>query len=156
MKNLIKNKISLLIVLTILLLIVAGVFFYLMPKKQMENSRPEDFKVTTEEVKGVQTLQGFPVNLPVEAGSIDLQNYESTSNDGRIQSTKKFTTELTITEATQKYVEFFKKLGWQVTAKTTSPVLLVRKNDALKIEVTKSSEKNAKSVVEITLVQNKN
>ena len=55
----------------------------------------------------------MPQNLPSIAGSKTLQNYESKTNDGRLQSTR----EMSIPEEADKvlkvYMDFFESIGFK-------------------------------------------
>lgn len=161
MENLIKNKINLLIVLAIALLIVTGLFLYLQPEGQniltsKKSITEKEFKLETKEAADSVILSGFPKDLPMESGSQVLQSYESNSGNGRLQSTKKFTSSLSVSAALEKYTDFFKDNGWAQTGDLTqaSPVILSKKDDTTMLVVTDDSDNG--TVVEVTILQKQN
>lgn len=159
MENLIKNKVGLLLVLAVLLLLVAGLFLYLQPEgvnilTGKRDVAEKDFKLETKDTPSSAILTGFPKDLPMEAGSKVLQSYESDSGNGRLQSTKKFTTTLSVSVALEKYTSFFKDTGWLQTDSDvkTSPITLIKKNDTVMVVATNDPDNG--TVVEITILQN--
>lgn len=161
MENLIKNKVGLLLVLAVLLLLVAGLFLYLQPEgvNKMTGKRDvaeKEFKLETKDAPSSAILAGFPKDLPMEAGSKVLQSYESDSGNGRLQSTKKFTTALSVSAALEKYTTYFQGSGWLQTDSDakTSPITLIQKNDTVMIVATNDPDNG--TVVEITILQNQN
>lgn len=160
MENLIKNKINLLIVLAIALLIVTGLFLYLQPKGQnplasKKSITEQEFNLETKDTAPSVVLQGFPKDLPIEAGSKVLQSYESDSGNGRLQSTKKFTSSLTPQAALAKYVSFFESQDYvrTTTEPLTSPATLLKKDASVMVVINSGAENVTE--VEITLLQNK-
>ncbi len=158
------NRTIVLGLIIIVLLVAAGFFWFFMKKNDSPSVVKEDrlqaqqaaaeFKVETKQLGKTQILSGFPTNLPQEEGGTILQNYESKSSDGRLQSTKKFTSTLGTQSALTKYVNFFEDLGWNRSSKdpVKSPALFAKGQDILMIVANKESgEKN--TVVEITMIQ---
>ncbi len=139
---------------------MAGFFwfsYFNKSNKSLNNkNNTADFKLETKELSKTEALPGFPKDFPIEAGSTILQNYQATTSDGRIQSTKKFTTKLSTVEALDKYTRFFENLEWLNTGNgKQSPVLLKKKNDTLTILATQSSTDKSITELEVILVQNK-
>lgn len=97
-------------VFAVLILLIGAFFIF---RYQRHNSQPvEQFSVNKTELSSTQTPSAIPTNLPVEAGSKVLQNYEAKTTDGRIQSTKKLTSKKDPKTALEFYSDFFKKQGW--------------------------------------------
>lgn len=71
------------------------------------------FQTSTDQLSPTDTPLGLPLDLPIEPGTKVLQNYQSTTNDGRMQSTKQITSYKGTKEAIDFYVDFFKKAGWE-------------------------------------------
>lgn len=98
------------------ILVVAAVllaaFYFMKREKSKIASKP--LEVSTKTLDSTAVPSGFPENLPVEAGSSVLQNYESTSNDGRKQSTRVATTTKSLDQAVKLYSDYFVKLGWSL------------------------------------------
>lgn len=156
MQNLIKDKISLLIGvgILILILITVGVFLFYKPANKTTQKNTQPFQVKTETLANGETAKAFPESLPIEPGSKILQNYQSTANDGRVQFTKQFTSNLSVEAAVKKYTEFFKSSGWTAPSTIKSPVVLLKKAETAMIVVNKGTGE-ANSVVEVTLLQKK-
>ena len=148
-------------IILILLLLLVGLFLFFNARnhKNQGNSdqKKVEFKANTQQLTENQVLRGFPLTFPKEEGSTTLQNSESTSNtDGRIQSTKKFTSQLSAQKSLQKYADFFKNLGWKDgngEKALESPALFTKDSDILMIVATPDQTDDT-SVVEITIIQN--
>ena len=131
------NKTKLLGIILIVLLIAVGffaLFRYLKDKGlTTKNNSAEGFKVETKTLGKADKLTGFPSNLPILPGSKIIENIEYRTNDGRLQSTKKFSAPFSTQSALNKYVDFFEGLGWVKGDKNNSksPILLSKKQDML-------------------------
>lgn len=145
----------------ILIIIIAlvTVYFYLRKAPDMNNSVTEissgEFSAEVKKLGSAEILSGFPEDLPMQDGSEVLDNYEATSNDGRIQSTKLFKSPQTTAQALQTYTNFFTGKGWvrNVGGSLTSPILMRRADDTLMISVSSGID-SSEAIVEITLTQN--
>jgi hypothetical protein len=160
-----SNRTIVLGIILIVLLIAAGFFWFFIRENNGQTAdnnkdrlQPQqaaaDFNVETKQLAKTQILRGFPTNLPQEEGGKILQNYESQSSDGRLQSTKKFTSTSTPQAALTKYANFFEDLGWARNSKDSikSPALFSKGQDILMIVSNKESGEN-NTVVEITMIQ---
>jgi hypothetical protein len=108
MNNLGMNKKTWIILVGIVLIIAAGLWLYFLNNQY----RTRPLQVTTTELTKGQTPVGLPENLPTEVGSKVLQNYESTTNDGRTQSTKQITSSKAPRAALDEYIQFYKDQGY--------------------------------------------
>lgn len=152
------NHKQLLVGALIVLLILAGFFWFLWSKNYLNNkttTNTPEFKVETKDVNKTQTLKGFPDNLPSESGGKILQNSESSTNDGRTQSTRKFTSSLSPQKALVKYASFFEDLGWvrNSTEAIKSPALFSKDNNILMIVANEDSATKG-SILEVSVIQN--
>lgn len=152
-----SKHVFIIFIILIVSLLVAGFFlfrWYRNYKAKPATSQTAGFKVDTTDLSKVAQLKGFPKNFPLEAGQKVLQNSESKSNDGRLQSTKKFTSSLSAQRALTAYADFFKKNGWtsNTTGTIESPAIFSKNQDILMI-VTSKDVITSKTVVEITIVQ---
>lgn len=109
MNNLGMNKKTWIIVAGVVLIIAGGLFLYSTNTKQ---PKVVPIEVKTTELAKAEIPAGIPKNLPAEAGSKVLQNYESRTNDGRLQSTRQITSKKSAKDALDIYFAFFEKLGW--------------------------------------------
>ncbi len=152
------NHKQLLVGALIVLLILTGFFWFLWSKNyfttKVDQTTPK-FEVQTKDVNKTQTLKGFPDNLPSESGGKILQNSESTTNDGRTQSTRKFTSALSAQKALVKYASFFENLGWvrNNTEAIKSPALFSKDNNILMIVATEDPAGKG-SILEVSVIQN--
>lgn len=147
----------LLLVLAIIVLIVAVLAYYFASKKPLgQDGGNQMSPVTVKEVSKTIAPAGLPENMPIEAGSKILQNYEATAKQGNIQGTRKLTTNKSIPEAVKVYTDFFSKLSWKVVEEkqdeSYSTVLMKRNKSTLLIVVRKDSAAGT-NVVEITLTE---
>jgi hypothetical protein len=148
-----KNLLRILVVVGLGALIAAGFYFYNLKKHPRQQQ--QQFSVDKKVLAASQLPKGFPSNLPVEAGSTILQNYEATANDGRLQSTRVMTTKKTLAQAVKIYSDFYSKLGWDIVP-TTNPddntvEALLRKGNDTALIVAKNN--GDQKTVEITLTQ---
>ncbi len=151
------NHKKLLVGALIVLLILAGFFWFLWSKNYFPNKVDQTaskFEVQTTEINKTEALKGFPENLPSEAGGQILQNSESSTNDGRSQSTRKFTSALSAQKALVKYASFFEDLGWirNSTEVIKSPALFSKDGNILMIVATEDSASKG-SILEVSVIQ---
>ena len=141
-------------VLVIVLLAVSWIFWF--KREHVDSKVPTKFKVETSKLPDTQTLSGFPEDLPMEDADRIVKNLESKTNDGRLQSTKKFITKLAPEQALYKYAIFFMqpKQNWirSERGEIKSPALFKKDNDILML-VTSKDSKTSETVVEITIIQ---
>lgn len=155
-----NKKILVLLILIILVVAVAAGFYFSKNGKFGNNrtNQEKPFTVETNQLGAGQISKDFPVNLAIEPGSQTLQNYESTSSDGRKQSTIVVTTDKALAAAVSDYVKFFESQDWveidSAFKSTTNEVTAVMKklDDRVMIVAQNNTETKQKTV-EITLVQ---
>lgn len=160
MNNLIKSRKTwiivgaVLVVLIIILLILQNRF-----KKEVEEP---PFGVRKTDINVASVPEGFPVNLPSELGSKVLQNFETKSTDGRVQSTREVTSKKDPVSIVRTYLDFFKSIGYDILLDTTTnsksdtQTVLVRKGKA-NISIVASPyrdirDSKIKSKVNLTLI----
>jgi hypothetical protein len=156
-----NKKIVILVGVLILVAAIAAGFYFNKNKKQGQDPRNEEkipFSMEKKDLAPGELSKAFPVNLPVEAGSQTLQNYESTTSDGRKQATIVITTSKTLTQAVADYVKFFEENDWlviegQAEATADKSTALMKKNDARLMIVSENNVETKQKTVEITLVQ---
>lgn len=150
------NRTTILVIILIMSAALAGFFLYRSQKSAppLEESSRTAHQIEVVDLPKAQNPAGIPQDLPLDPGSKVIQNYESTAPDGRIQSTKKFTTPLGVDEALAKYHKFFEARGWKrnVTGPLTSPLAYKGANGALMIVVNEDASQTG-SEVEITVLQ---
>lgn len=151
------------------LLVVAGVVglgaiiaagFYFSSSKNInkyDKNEAKPFAIEKKELPAGDIPIGIPKNLPIEKGSEILQNYESTTTDGRIQSTRVSTTNVALEKAKNDYREFFISLGWtdiptNVGDTNTATALLRQQDDVVTI-VARNNVATKERTVEITVIQ---
>lgn len=127
--------------------------------KQTPASTVQPFTVEKKDLAPNQLPQGFPKDLPVEAGSSVIQNYEATTTDGRKQSTRISTTNKTLIQAVKVYQDFFLSLSWTKISTTNPDVdtvnaLFRRKDDVLLI-TGRTDVSSKDKTVELTLIEPK-
>ncbi len=150
-------------ILLVIAIIIVGATLYVYSQQTKDQTDPiteinsGEFSAEVRELGLAETLSGFPADLPMQTGNQVLKNYEAESNDGRLQSTKRFTTSLTVAQALQTYTNFFVSKDWvrNVEGALQSPVLMRRGENTLIISVSQEST-GADTIVEITLTQNQN
>jgi basic membrane lipoprotein Med (substrate-binding protein (PBP1-ABC) superfamily) len=154
-----ENKKPLFFVLILLAIaaLAAGAFFYMGKSGKKANNQKTE--VVKTEVSASQLPAGLPKNLPIEAGSQIIQNYEAKStNSETIQGTKKFTTEKSLEDAVKTYTDFFAKTAWEIidSQKTNDyESALMRRNDSTVLVVARKDSALGKNVVEISLTEKK-
>lgn len=157
-----QNK-SLTAILVIILVIAVAVGLYLAKNNQsisesdLEAEQKKAPAIQTTEVVKSEIPEGFPENLPVELNSRVLQNYETTTNDGRVQSTRTVTTGRTLAQATSVYVNFFSGLGWtevpgQTSDQNTITTLMMDGTDSLLI-IASDNNSDKQKTISLTLTK---
>lgn len=135
---------------------IAGVYWHLHRLRQSEVQLVPS-TVETKTVPVAQAPAGLPDNLPIEPGSQVLENYQATTtSDGRVQGTRKFTSKKSLSDAVKVYVDFFAKTGWTVASQKTESTFqsaLLRRNDSTILVVVRNDVLPAHNVVEITLTE---
>lgn len=152
-----NSKRKLLLIVVFVALIIAGIFYFYQNQNITEFANDgsislDEFRVSTIELSAGENPTGIPADLPMQIGNRILQNTESRTVDGRIQSVKKFTTSFTEAQALQTYTQFFEGQNWvrSESGVLESPVLMRNKQNSLLIVVaTEFSE----TVVELSLTQ---
>ncbi|QQS22840.1 hypothetical protein IPM19_04415 [bacterium] len=149
------NRITILVIILIVSLALAGFFLfkYFSNKKLIEETREEAAKIQIKEIPKSENPVGMPYNLPIDPGSRILQNYESTSPTGQIQSTRKLSTNTSAEASLVKYSKFFEDLGWKrnVSGPLVSPLAYSSPLGSLMIVVNPGLN-NKGSEVEITIL----
>lgn len=144
-------------VLLVITAILAGLYMYKNNSKiQTEDIKTEEFAVTKTELVDTQIPSGFPVDLPIEARSKVVQNYEAKTTDGRLQSTRVMTTLKSTNEALKVYTDFFANLGWveALGRKDTDVTVLMLKGDnSLLISVNENATQEKSISLTLTELQ---
>lgn len=117
-------------------------------------------QVSTDQLQASETPVGLPADMPVEPGTKVLQNYISTTNDGRMQSTKQITSRKSPKEALDFYADFFKKAGWEgglsqpvESQDPTTPLTAQFKNSIGDLVIVARPYETDQTSVEFTLIQ---
>ena len=148
------------VVLVILLIVSLGLAGFFLIQYflglHVNNPEPIENQIKKFDLPKSENPVGIPYNLPIDPGVKIDQNYESTTTDGRLQSTKSFTTSASVQASLEKYHKFFSDYGWQRNSSgpLESPLAYKSPLGALMIVVNPSSSGNG-SVVEITVLQEK-
>lgn len=158
------NRKLLTLALLIMVVSTAAAGLYLFSKSKAGNNAERQQTVINTQV-GIETTQvssteipaGFPDNLPTEARAEVLQNYKTTTTDGRVQSTRVTTTARTLAQAVSTYENFFSNLGWdavpsQTDDEHTVTQLMKNGDDTLLIVATDLNPENKKTI-SLTLTQ---
>jgi hypothetical protein len=137
-------------------LIVAG--FLILTYLDKNASKTVPLEVTTTELGKATVPKGLPHDLPVEAGSKILQNYEARSNDGRLQSTRQISVSQAAPEALQIYLKFLETKGWQGGVDAAASIeggqqAAIMKNPSGMLMIVATPAGDNKSIVELTLTQ---
>lgn len=124
-------------ILVFALLIAAALVWLLVSDKNYFKSRDQDQrvpdKITRTEVPADQVPEGFPSEVPIEAGAKITQNFEADLSSGSHQSTRAFESKKTVAQNYALYTDFLTKNGWAITAKSESADLssiFAEKNDS--------------------------
>lgn len=138
-------------------LIILAVFYF--SANRSANKNVEDSAITTVPVEEGKIASGFPQDLPIEAGSTTVQNYEAATKDGRKQSTLSTTTSKTLSEAVKVYVDYFTEAGWQMAGTLDEQPDLVRAifrkdTSLLTIEAKKDIE-SEENKIDLTLIESR-
>lgn len=104
------------------------------------------FAVNTNPVVQTELPKGFPKDLPTEKDAKVLKNSESTTTDGRVQSSRTVTTSRTLEQATKVYVDFFTKQGWKVVSSQGNLTMMLKGDDSLLIEAKAGADENTISL----------
>lgn len=114
-------------------------------------------EIETKAIAASDAPGSLPENLPIEAGSRILQNYEATSKgQNLVQGTVKFTTSQTLSAAVKTYTDFFSKAAWTVVSTKQEQgyeTALMRRNDSTVLIVAARDSNLNQNVVEITLTE---
>jgi hypothetical protein len=151
-----KKLLGIAILLAIVAALTAG-FFYMQDKSADNNSAEKPFSAEKKDLELGELASGFPENMPIEVGSEIVQNSESTTSDGRVESKLITTTNLTLTQSVKSYVDFFVGQGWVVVNNQSVDAnnvtaTLRKKDDALMI-VGRNDIKSSEKTVEISLTE---
>jgi hypothetical protein len=147
-----KNLVKIAVILAVATVAVYGLYL-LRINKPVQQQRVEAFSVEKTDLQSDQLPQGFPENLPEEAGAKITQNYDATTNDGRVQSTRVMTTNKSLAVAVETYSDFFAGLGWKaITGNSdgSTTILMLKGDDSLLIV---GSESNNERSVTLTLTE---
>lgn len=155
MNNLITGKKAGLIIAGTALIVVA---FLLLNYLERSQGPDMDADVKTTELNKADTPSGLPADLPIEAGSKTIQNYESEDDDGRLQSTKKIEVNKGAKENLDFYIEFFEGIGYNggyseaaSSANGQQVAQMQKENNTLLIVATPKGAD--KSIIEFTVTQ---
>lgn len=135
--------------------ILLGIAYYF----KFSKHRTQPFKVSTKTLDSSMVPSGFPENMPIEAGSSVLQNYESYTTDGRKQSTRVASTSKNLDEAVKTYSDFFVHLGWTLIPIPDSGVgvnsvsALLKNDDNTLLISARTDEATKKNSISLTLTE---
>ena len=137
-------------------LIVAGFLFL----TYLDNQTPkiEPFKVTTTELGKATVPTGLPQDLPSEAGSKVLQNYEARTNDGRLQSTRQISIKKAAPAALKVYLDFLTTKDWKggidsAASSDGGQQVALMQNSTGTLMIIATPNGDNQSIVELTLTQ---
>lgn len=139
-------------VLAVAVIILVAFYFFTQNTTQKPSFSSEKKVLSSNDIPS-----GFPSDFPVEAGSSVIQNYESTTNDGRKQSTRITTSNKTSQEAVKVYQEFFIARGWiEVSTLNSDPnsfkAIFRKDNSGLSVTAHEDAT-TKKNTVEVTLTE---
>lgn len=132
-------------------LIISAAFYFSSRKSDIQQ-----FSVQKTDLPASQLPSGFPRDLPIEANSSTLQNYEATTTDGRKQSTMVITTKKTLAQAVKVYQEYFVAQGWEeidTPAEEGSVTAMFRKKDDALFILAKTDPTTKQNTIELTLTE---
>lgn len=107
MQNWVMTKKGWVLLIGAILIVAAGLWWYFLSKPEQK-----PLEVKTTQLDKIDVPAGLPQNLPMEQGSKVVQNYESTTNDGRKQSTRIVTSSKQPSQALDVYIKFFQDAGF--------------------------------------------
>jgi hypothetical protein len=105
-------------------------------------------EVSVQQLSVLQIPQGFPTQVPIEAGASIVQNYTATMKDGRVQGTRAFESAKSVKQNFDLYKAYLsaKGNGWTITSElndTAAPnhLALFAKNavGTLGVDISKSA-----------------
>ncbi len=143
----------------LLILLLAIMLMLSRSKKQQPAFSTSQVKVDKQEVSASELPAGLPENVPIEPGSIIIENYKATTEGDRVQGTRTFTSRKTIAEAIKVYTDFFTKSAWNKAAEQTGEgfsTVLLKRNDSTLLIVVKEDASLKLRVVELTLTEIRN
>lgn len=157
MNNLGISKKTWEVILGITIAIIAVLVLFFVYKKDKNTEKL--LEVTTSQLSPSETPAGLPKNLPIEKGTTVLQNYQSITNDGRLQSTKQITSFKQPKEALDTYIDFFNKLGWVGGYSESASIIDGQQTAQMKdktgsLLIVSRPVSAGKTTVEFTLIQN--
>lgn len=145
------------IIIALAALAVGGAYYFdrsglSLPGRQ---NHQKPFAVEKKDLAFTELPQGLPQELPIESGTTTVQNYEATTTDGRVQSTRELTTNLALAAGVKQYADFFVAQGWtevpvENQTEGTVTALLRKKSDVVLITGRENATTKQKTV-EITL-----
>ena len=126
------NKKPLVIVLVILVVVAAGIVWYSQSRTQPQTQQPPASGQTADQLPQIKKTEvptnklpdGFPADIPLEAGASITQNYNA-EGTGLVQATRVWTTQQTLDASFLVYTKFFNnaKNGWKVLTTLNQPQL---------------------------------
>lgn len=143
-------------ILIVIAVVVGGFYMYYSNNSSEQLTKAPEFAVQKNDLVDEKIPSGFPLNLPVERNSTVLQNYEATTNDGRVQSTRIVTTTKTVAEAIEVYSDFFATLGWvemPANGASATTVLMLKGDDTLLISAKENSPTERSISLTLTAIQ---
>jgi hypothetical protein len=149
-----NNKLVVLLVL-LLLAIIGGAFYLKMdkgtgpdPMKGDASEKPKE--VTKTEVPVDKAPEKFPSDMPIEAGSAILQNYNATAPDGRFQATRVFETKESLATNLTIYRNYLTKSGYEIKSTIDQPnykmVYGTKGNASIQVSIDQNTVSNIKTV----------
>jgi hypothetical protein len=95
-------------------------------------------QVTKTEVPPGTAPQGFPADIPIEAGAKITQNYNATAGNGLFQATRVFDSSKSMDQNFAIYSDYLKSAGWTVvnTLNLSTTKVLAAKKGAANLQIT--------------------
>ncbi|RJP45620.1 hypothetical protein C4587_00515 [Candidatus Parcubacteria bacterium] len=91
--------------------LILGLLAYLASTGRFSRTGPVNRVV---EIPESSLPQGFPSDVPIEAGAKILKNYTATSPSGRVQATREFESSRSVGENFSLYRSFLSQSGWKL------------------------------------------
>lgn len=156
------KKLWITLIITVLAVIAAGFYIFgqdFGSEKNVNINNNKQLKNDKKTLDATIVPSGFPKDLPVEVGSKVLQNYEVTTNDGRILSFREVTTSKDLAITKELFRNFFISKDWtDVSVKNstnTTSNILMRKGDSVLTISTKTDPTTKENSVAISLTETK-
>ncbi len=136
-----KNTYVKAIVLAVLVILLAVVWYFSMKKDEKVEPTPQPVTDTEQKVKATKTEvdstkvpENFPTDIPIEPGAKIVDNFNATAPDGRVQATRSFESAKSAQENFTFYKNLLTQKGYEIvnTANRDNlQVIFAKKGDGL-------------------------